>query len=71
MHTLTIQTKYTLGERVRLNPRVRAGGVKGTIVGIVVYQRGPLNHAYLIEVDGDPYVQSILREDQFTCRKAR
>ena len=63
MHTHTIQTKFTFGDKVQFDsPFQRASG-SGTIVGITL---GPENQIdYLIDT-GDGFLQGGIEEHELT-----
>ena len=63
MHTLTIQTKFTFGDRVRFDSPFQGKNGTGTIVAITV---GPGNEIdYLID-PGDGYLQGGILEHEIT-----
>jgi len=62
MHTLTVQTKFTFGDRVRFDSPIQGRSGVGSIVGITAYAEGP--HDYIINVDDDPLLQPGILEDE-------
>jgi hypothetical protein len=62
MHTHTLRTKFTFGDRVRFDsPTQRCSGT-GTIFGIIVDRYGHLD--YMIEVDGRTSIRPGILEDE-------
>jgi len=53
MHTLTIQTKYALGDRVRFNSSTQRCAGTGRIFAVTIYIQGPID--YIIEIDRGAY----------------
>jgi len=68
MHTLTVRTKFTFGDRVRFDSRAQQCSGTGTIHGIAIYRAGPMD--YLIEVDGEELIQPGILEDEISYLKA-
>ncbi len=62
MHTLTIKTKYTFGDRVRFDSPTQGRSGTGTIYAIVIYPEGPID--YMIEVDGEAIIQPGILEEE-------
>jgi hypothetical protein len=62
MYSITIQIRFSLGERVRFDsPTQRCRG-SGKIFGVTVYQEGPID--YLIQQDDKPGVQAGILEPE-------
>ncbi len=64
MPTLIIQAKYALGDRVRFDSPTQNCAAAGTVYGITVYAEGPID--YLIQLDGDPFIQPGIQEDEIS-----
>ncbi len=64
MHTLTIRTKFTFGDRVRFDSRTQHCSGTGTICGITIARDGWLG--YEIEPDDRPVIQPGIVEDEIT-----
>jgi hypothetical protein len=64
MHTLTIQSRFTFGDRVRFNSRQQGCSGTGTIRLITVDERGEVD--YTIEPDGEDSWQPGIVEDEIT-----
>jgi hypothetical protein len=63
MHVHTVRTKYTFGDRVKYASHFNGSGT-GTICGIEFDPTGRIS--YFIEVDGSPYVQGGIEDDDIT-----
>jgi fibrillarin-like rRNA methylase len=70
MHTLTIRTKFTFGDRVRWKPMSEHRPATGTVVGILIDARRPIKYRYCVEVDDDPCVQDVRRESDLDYLEA-
>jgi hypothetical protein len=67
VHTFTVQTKFTFGDRVRFDSRIQGCAGVGLIFAIELDRCG---HHYLIETgtgaDGSTVVQAGILEEEFT-----
>jgi hypothetical protein len=66
MHTLTIRTKFTFGDRVCWEDSCGRRATTGTVVGIILMPRRPIGSGYeieyFVEYDDDPHVHFSHRE---------
>lgn len=63
MHTHTIRTKFTFGDRVRFNSLLNGSGV-GTVFAICFDESGGVD--YLIQLDGRDDMQGGIADDEMT-----
>lgn len=64
MHTHTIRTRFTFGDRIRFNSRMQRCSGEGTVVAFTVGADGQIE--YLIEVVGEENLQPGILEDEIT-----
>ncbi len=64
MHTLSVQTKFTFGDRVRFDSPTQSCSGSGTIFAINIDARGEVD--YVIEQDDEPYAQGGILENEIT-----
>jgi hypothetical protein len=67
VHTHTLRTKYTFGDRVRFDSPTQRRSGTGTICVITFDGYGRID--YIIEVDGQPYMQGGILEDEISYLK--
>jgi hypothetical protein len=63
MHTHTVRTRYTFGDRVRYSSQYNGSGT-GKIVSICFHDSDP--PYYYIEVDGSRDIQGGIMDDEIT-----
>jgi hypothetical protein len=51
MHTLTVQTRFTFGDRVRFESATQGRSGVGTVFAITIDRYGHFD--YMLEIDGD------------------
>ena len=70
MHTLTVQTKFTFGNRVRFESQMQRCSGEGTVFGVTIDRYGHLD--YIIEIDRDGYtdLQPGILESELTLLDA-
>ncbi len=68
MHTLTIRTKFTFGDRVRFDSPTQRRSGTGTIFAITIDAEGL--HDYMIDVDGQDKLQPGILEDEISYLRA-
>jgi hypothetical protein len=64
MHTLTVQTKFTFGDRVRFDSRIQQCSGSGTVFAITVGGDGQID--YMIEIRQGELVQPGILENEMT-----
>jgi hypothetical protein len=64
MHTLTVRTKFTFGDRVRFDSKVQGRGGSGTICGITMYDDGQFD--YMIRQEERDELQPGILEEEIT-----
>ncbi|WP_148087919.1 hypothetical protein [Gemmata obscuriglobus] len=70
MHTLTVRTRFTFGDRVRFDSPMQRCSGEGTVFAITVGADGQID--YMIEIGRDGYsdLQPGILEDEITLRGA-
>jgi hypothetical protein len=68
MHTLTVRTKFTFGDRVRFDSKVQGCSGSGTICGITMYDDGEIDYMIrYITRQGEPEtLQPGIVQDEIT-----
>ena len=64
MHTLTVQTKYTFGDRVRFDSPTQRRSGTGTIFAITIDGEGMID--YMIAINGGADLQPGILENEIT-----
>jgi hypothetical protein len=64
MHTLTVQTAFTFGDRVSFDSATQGRSGSGEIFAVTIDANGL--HDYMIRVDGQPELQPGILESEIT-----
>jgi hypothetical protein len=67
MHVLTIQTKFTFGDRVRVDSRTQNRVGSGTIIAITIDNERNID--YTIAMDGDQFLQPGILDDEIALER--
>lgn len=68
MHSLTVRTKFTFGDRVRFDSKVQGCSGLGTICGITMHDDGEVDYMirYMIKQGDQDVLQPGILQDEIT-----